>query len=172
MHLESRRLAPGTINLRLEAVRRLAFEAAGCVLLSADWAAGVRRVKGVTKTRREAGQLVNCPTGVKLSGRLQIATGSRANGIGPCLQCFLLVRSVATNSPGRPGTRWGAILRGISTREYEEFFRRGRRRRVCRAFGEPGSGPSQRRTVETLRAKRWDIIEILALPSVASLDGT
>jgi hypothetical protein len=35
-HLESRRLAPGTINLRLGAVRRLAYEAADCGLLSAD----------------------------------------------------------------------------------------------------------------------------------------
>ena len=34
VHLESRHLAPGTINLRLEAVRRLAYEAADCGLLS------------------------------------------------------------------------------------------------------------------------------------------
>src|SRR5215831_16097399 len=48
-HLESRQLAPGTINLRLGAVRRLAYEAADCGLLSADLAAGIRRVKGVRK---------------------------------------------------------------------------------------------------------------------------
>jgi site-specific recombinase XerD len=48
-HLESRQLAPGTINLRLGAVRRLAYEAADCGLLSADLAAGIRRVKGVKK---------------------------------------------------------------------------------------------------------------------------
>ncbi len=48
-HLESRQLAPGTINLRLGAVRRLACEAADCGLLSADLAAGIRRVKGVRK---------------------------------------------------------------------------------------------------------------------------
>src|SRR5258707_9452551 len=48
-HLESRQLAPGTINLRLGAVRRLAFEAADCGLLSADLAAGIHRVKGVKK---------------------------------------------------------------------------------------------------------------------------
>jgi hypothetical protein len=45
-HLESRQLAPGTINLRLGAVRRLAYEAADCGLLSADSAAGIRRVQG------------------------------------------------------------------------------------------------------------------------------
>src|SRR6266404_922327 len=48
-HLESRQLAPGTTNLRLGAVRRLAYEAADCGLLSADLAAGIRRVKGVKK---------------------------------------------------------------------------------------------------------------------------
>ena len=46
-YLEMRQLAPGTINLRLGAVRRLAYEAADCGLLSADLAAGIRRVKGV-----------------------------------------------------------------------------------------------------------------------------
>jgi site-specific recombinase XerD len=48
-HLESRQLAPGTINLRLGAVRWLAYEAADCGLLGADLAAGIRRVKGVKK---------------------------------------------------------------------------------------------------------------------------
>jgi hypothetical protein len=47
--LETRQLAPGTINLRLGAVRRLAYEAADCGLRSSDLAAGVRRVKGVKK---------------------------------------------------------------------------------------------------------------------------
>jgi hypothetical protein len=47
MHLETHHLAPGTINLRLGAVRRLAYEASDCGLLSADLAAGIRRVKGV-----------------------------------------------------------------------------------------------------------------------------
>jgi site-specific recombinase XerD len=45
--LEARLLAPGTINLRLGAVRRLAYEAAHSGLLSSDLAAGIRRVKGV-----------------------------------------------------------------------------------------------------------------------------
>jgi CheB methylesterase len=49
MHLESRKLAPGTVNLRLGAVRRLAYEATDCGLLSPDLAAGIRRVKGVKK---------------------------------------------------------------------------------------------------------------------------
>jgi hypothetical protein len=39
IHLESRHLAPGTINLRLGAVRRLAYEASDCGLLSPNLAA-------------------------------------------------------------------------------------------------------------------------------------
>jgi hypothetical protein len=49
IQLESRGLAPGTVNLRLGAVRRLAYEASDCGLLSPDLAAGIRRVKGVKK---------------------------------------------------------------------------------------------------------------------------
>lgn len=49
IHLEGRRLAPGTVNLRLGAVRRLAYEAADCGLLSPYLTAGIRRVKGVKK---------------------------------------------------------------------------------------------------------------------------
>jgi hypothetical protein len=63
-HLESRQLAPGTVNLRLGAVRRLAYDAADCGLLSADLAAGIRRVKGVKKlVRRSPWQLADCRTG-------------------------------------------------------------------------------------------------------------
>src|SRR6202162_960983 len=57
-HLESRQLAPGTINVRLGAVRRLAYEAADCGLLSADLAAGLRRVKGVKKVGGRLGNLL------------------------------------------------------------------------------------------------------------------
>ena len=49
IHLESRNLAPGTINVRLAAVRRLAYEAADAGLLSPELAAGIRRVKGLKK---------------------------------------------------------------------------------------------------------------------------
>jgi len=49
IHLESRQLAPGTINVRLAAVRRLAYEAADSGLLSPELAAGIRRVKGAQK---------------------------------------------------------------------------------------------------------------------------
>jgi len=77
-HLESRQLAPGTINLRLGAVRRLAYEAADCGLLSADLAAGIRRVKGVKKlgvrlgnwlTAEQGQQLWQAPDKQKLKGK-------------------------------------------------------------------------------------------------------
>jgi site-specific recombinase XerD len=49
LHLEDRHLAAGTINVRLAAVRRLAYEAADSGLLSPDLAAGIRRVKGAKR---------------------------------------------------------------------------------------------------------------------------
>jgi hypothetical protein len=99
MHLESRRLAPGTINLRLGAVRRLAYEAADCGLLSADLAAGIRRVKGVKKLGVRLGNWLTADQGQAL-WQAPDRDRIRGNGIGPCLQYFLLVGSVATNSQG------------------------------------------------------------------------
>src|SRR6266581_3465688 len=49
IHLEQRHYPPATINLRLAAVRRVAYEAADAGLLSAELAAGIRRVKGVRR---------------------------------------------------------------------------------------------------------------------------
>ena len=66
MHLESRELAPGTINLRLGAVRRLVYEAADCGLLSADLAAGIRRVKGVKKLGVRLGNWLTADQGQAL----------------------------------------------------------------------------------------------------------
>jgi site-specific recombinase XerC len=44
--LEQKNLAPCTINVRMAAVRRLAYEASDTGLLNPDLAAGIRRVKG------------------------------------------------------------------------------------------------------------------------------
>src|SRR5213594_2535751 len=65
-HLESRQLAPGTVNLRLGAVRRLAYEAADCGLLSPDPAAGIRRVKGVKKLGIHLGNWLTAEQGQAL----------------------------------------------------------------------------------------------------------
>jgi len=77
-YLESRQLAPGTVNLRLGAVRRLVYEAADCGLLSSDLAAGIRRVKGVKKlgvrlgnwlTAEQAHSLWQAPDNQGLKGK-------------------------------------------------------------------------------------------------------
>jgi integrase len=47
MFLEQARYSASTINLQLTAIRRLAYEAADCGLLSLELAAGVQRMKGV-----------------------------------------------------------------------------------------------------------------------------
>ena len=47
MFLEQARYSASTINLQLTAIRRLAYEAADCGLLSPELAAGIQRVKGV-----------------------------------------------------------------------------------------------------------------------------
>ena len=62
LELEGRRLAPATINLRLAAVRRLAYEAADTGLLSPELAASIRRVKGAETDWRPARELVDSGT--------------------------------------------------------------------------------------------------------------
>ncbi|MGA2922601.1 MAG: hypothetical protein ABSE28_15940 [Candidatus Sulfotelmatobacter sp.] len=47
--LPQKNLAPSTINVRLAAVRRLAYEASDTGLLSPELAAGIRRVKGAKR---------------------------------------------------------------------------------------------------------------------------
>jgi len=47
--LEQKNLAPSTINVRLAAVRRLAYEASDTGLLRPDLAARIRRVKGAKR---------------------------------------------------------------------------------------------------------------------------
>src|SRR3954469_21179231 len=53
--LEQKQLAPSTINVRLAAVRRLAYEAADAGLLSPELAAGIRRVKGAKRLGKRVG---------------------------------------------------------------------------------------------------------------------
>jgi site-specific recombinase XerD len=65
-HLEARSLAPGTINLRLGAVRRLAYEAADCGLLSSDLASGIRRVKAVRNLGSRLGNWLTAEEGLSL----------------------------------------------------------------------------------------------------------
>ena len=64
--LEQRSYAPSTINLRLAAVRRLAYEASDCGLLSPDPAAGIRRVKGAKRLGIRVGNWLTVEQGKKL----------------------------------------------------------------------------------------------------------
>ena len=75
--LEQRHYASTTINLRLAAVRRLAYEAADCGLLSADLAAGIRRVKGAKRLGIPVGNWLTAEQGKHL---LLTASGSSLRG--------------------------------------------------------------------------------------------
>ena len=66
--LEQRQYAPSTINLRLAAVRRLAYEAADCGLLSPDLAAGIRRVKGARRIGVRIGNWLTAEEGRRMIG--------------------------------------------------------------------------------------------------------
>ena len=90
-HLEARQLAPGTINVRLAAVRRLAYEAADSGLLSPEVAAGIRRVKGAKKlgvrlgnwlTAGEARTLWQVPNPETLKGKRDRAILATLLGCG------------------------------------------------------------------------------------------
>ena len=74
IYLEQKQYAPTTINLRLAAVRRVAFEAADSGLLSPELAAGIRRVKGVRRI------------GVR------VGTGSRSTRATDCWRLLLGIR--------------------------------------------------------------------------------
>src|SRR3954447_22127770 len=66
IYLEQRHLAATTINLRLAAVRRVAYEAADSGLLSPELAAGIRRVKGVRRIGIRLGNWLTADQGRSL----------------------------------------------------------------------------------------------------------
>ena len=69
--LEQKRYAPTTINLRLAAVRRVAFEAGDSGLLSPELAAGIRRVKGVRRIGVRIGNWLTVEQGKRLLGNAE-----------------------------------------------------------------------------------------------------
>jgi hypothetical protein len=78
IHLEDKLLAPGTINVRLAAVRRL---------LSPDLAAGIRRVKGAKKLGMRLGNRLNVEEARTLWQLPNMHT-VKGKGIEPCWPCF------------------------------------------------------------------------------------
>ena len=77
--LEQSNYASSTIDLRLAAVRRLAYEAADCGLLSHDLAAGIRRVKGVKKHGMRIGNWLTAAQGKHLLGIFDQASFDQAS---------------------------------------------------------------------------------------------
>src|SRR6266480_1128030 len=89
--LEQKNLAPSTINVRLAAVRRLAYEASDTGLLSPDLAAGIRRVKGAKRlgarignwlTVEQSKTLLAEPQGDSLQGKRDYAIVAVLLGCG------------------------------------------------------------------------------------------
>ena len=68
INLEQKQYAPSTINLRLAAVRRIAYEAADSGLLSPELAAGIRRVKGVRRLGVRVGNWLTAEQGKATAG--------------------------------------------------------------------------------------------------------
>jgi hypothetical protein len=84
--LEQKNLAPSTINVRLAAVRRLAYEASDTGLLSPDLAAGIRRVKGAKRLGVRIGNWLTVDQSrILLANRRQAA--SEPNVIGRSWRC-------------------------------------------------------------------------------------
>ena len=76
IYLEQRHYAPSTINLRLAAVRRIAYEAADAGLLSPELAAGIRRVKGLRRIGVRLGNWLTPEQGRRLLAEIDVATPS------------------------------------------------------------------------------------------------
>jgi hypothetical protein len=80
IHLEQQHYAPATINLRLAAVRRVAYEAADAGLLSPELAAGIRRVKGLRRIGGGARQLAHTGAGATTRDDRDTDNAARATG--------------------------------------------------------------------------------------------
>jgi integrase len=66
LQLEAKKLAASTINVRLAAVRRLAYQATDTGLLSPELVAGIRRVEGVPQLGRRVGNWLSVAEGKEL----------------------------------------------------------------------------------------------------------
>jgi hypothetical protein len=86
IHLEQRAYTPATINLRLAAVRRIAYEAADAGLLSPELAAGIRPVKGVRRLGLRVGNWLTAEQGRRLLPTPTLIA-LRAQRITPCWRC-------------------------------------------------------------------------------------
>jgi site-specific recombinase XerD len=81
--LEQKNLPPSTINVRLAAVRRLAYEASDSGLLSPELAAGIARVKGAKRLGVRIGNWLTADQGKALlqGSRSETLRGKRDHAI-------------------------------------------------------------------------------------------
>jgi hypothetical protein len=147
--LESRRLAPATINLRLAAVRRLAYEASDNGLLNPDLAAGIRRVKGAKRLGMRIGNWLTAGQGRKLLempptaarralGHYQPVREGRPCSNGACSQLGQgSAGSMAHCCPHRGGSCLSACQPNRNCLGSED------KRKAC-LVGGPGEGKSRR----------------------------
>jgi site-specific recombinase XerC len=114
-HFEGRGLAPGTIDVRMAAVRRLAYEAADSGLLSPELAAGIHGVKGVRKLGSRLGNWLTAGEAAALwqVPDEQTLTGKRNRAIlAILLGCGLRRRELAELTLGslqRREERWAIV---------------------------------------------------------------
>ena len=90
VELETKGLAPSSINVRLSAIRRLALEAADNGLMAPELAAGIARAKGV---RRDGVRLGHWLTSEQLEGLLAAPDLSTIKGIRDAAVLALLAGS-------------------------------------------------------------------------------
>ena len=98
--LEQRHYASTPINLRLAAVRRLAYEAADCGPLGADLAAGIRRVKGAKRLGVPVGNWLTAEQGKRL-----LSTADTASLRNKC-NYATLGSAIGASTCGRVGIGW------------------------------------------------------------------
>jgi hypothetical protein len=98
LYLESLGLAAGTVNQRIAAVRRLAYEAAESGLLSSEIAAGIHRVKGAKQLGTRMG---NWLTQDQARLLLENADGM-ISAVLEISQCFLCSWAADCAGPSSP----------------------------------------------------------------------
>jgi hypothetical protein len=74
LHLKNIPLASSTINVRLAAIRRIAYEAADNGLLSPELVAEIRLVKGMIRLGQPVGNWLTAQQGCKLLATSQLET--------------------------------------------------------------------------------------------------
>ena len=88
MELETKGLAPSSINVRLSAVRRLALEAADNGLMAPELAAGISRAKGVKRSGLRLGNWLTVEQAERL---LALPDRTTIKGMRDCAAIALLI---------------------------------------------------------------------------------